>query len=138
MMLKLKIGQVAQQAQVNIDTIRYYEKEGLLPQPERSESGYRQYTEDTIARLRFIKRAQELGFSLHEIQELLDLKSSSDQVNCDEVRDKAERKLEDIEAKIATLEKMRSVMQELICACKGRRISDECPILKAMESENGG
>ena len=137
-MMKLKIGQVAQQAQVKVDTIRYYEKEGLLPQPERNESGYRQYTENTVVRLRFIKRAQELGFTLHEIQELLALKSSSDQVNCDEVRDKANRKLEDIEAKIVTLENMRLVMQELICACKERKASEDCPILKALEHENGG
>lgn len=136
-MMKLKIGQVAKQAQVNIDTIRYYEKEGLLPKAERSESGYRLYTEDAIAHINFIKRAQELGFSLHEIQELLALKSSSDQVNCDEVRDKANRKLEDIEAKIATLENMRSVMQELICACKERKASENCPILKALEHEHG-
>lgn len=136
-MMKLKIGQVVKQTQVNIDTIRYYEKEGLLPQPERNESGYRQYTENIIVRLKFIKKAKELGFSLQEIQELLSLQSSSDQVKCNEVRDKAERKLADIEAKIVTLKNMRSIMQELICACKERKASENCPILKSLEHENG-
>ncbi len=135
--MKLKISQVAKQAHVNIDTIRYYEKIGLLPHPERNSSGYRQYAADSIDRLKFIKRAQELGFSLHEIKELLSLKSSSDQMKCDEVRHKAEIKLKEIESKINTLSNMGAVMKDLISTCKARSASDECPILKSLEQEDG-
>lgn len=137
---KLNIGQVAKETQVNIDTIRYYEKLGLLPIPNRNSSGYRQYSKNTILRLQFIKHGQELGFSLKEIKELLDLRTSSNTFTlqqCEDVQKKANLKLKEIENKIKTLLKMKTVIQDLICACIEREDSEECPILRALEDDDG-
>jgi len=137
---RLNIGQVAKETQVNIDTIRYYEKLGLLPIPNRNSSGYRQYSKNTILRLKFIKHGQELGFSLKEIKELLDLRTSSNTFTlqqCEDVQKKATLKLKEIENKINTLLKMKTVIQDLICACVEREDSEECPILRALEDDDG-
>jgi len=137
---KFNIGQVAKKTQVNIDTIRYYEKLGLLPIPNRNSSGYRQYSKNTILRLKFIKHGQELGFSLKEIKELLDLRTSSNIFTlqqCEDVQKKANLKLKEIENKINTLLKMKAVIQDLICACIEREDSEECPILRALEDDDG-
>ncbi len=137
---KFNIGQVAKETQVNIDTIRYYEKLGLLPIPNRNSSGYRQYSKNTILRLKFIKHGQELGFSLKEIKELLDLRTSSNTFTlqqCEDVQKKATLKLKEIENKINTLLKMKTVIQDLICACVEREDSEECPILRALEDDDG-
>ncbi len=101
-MKPLTTGQLAKQAQVNVETIRYYERRGLLPEPPRRWSGYREYSQADVAHLRFIKRAKELGFSLSEISELLSLRVDPD-TTCDDVQQRTEIKIADIEAKIQTL-----------------------------------
>lgn len=125
------IGQLARIAQVNVETIRYYERRGLIPEPPRSESGYRQYTQDVAMRIQFIKRAKELGFSLNEISELLSLQTGPD-TNCGDIKARAEAKLVDIEAKIRDLERMKEVLSELVAVCVGSGPTSECPILQAL------
>jgi len=130
-MKPLSIGQLAQRADVGIETVRFYEREGLLEEPVRRESGYRQYEEDVVARLRFIKRAKELGFSLKEIKELLALRVDPT-TTCAEVRGKAQAKIADIEEKIQTLQRMRQALVKVTKQCSGRGPTSECPILEAM------
>ena len=134
MMKPLTIGQLANQAGVKVDTVRYYERRHLIPEPARTPSGYRQYPPDTVARIRFIKRAQELGFSLNEIDELLQLKIDANS-SCDDVKTRAQEKVADIENKIQVLERMQATLSELIDHCDLRRPTDACPILKALEDE---
>src|SRR2546425_6976159 len=105
-MKPLTIGQVARRAGVGVETVRFYEREGLLEEPPRRESGYRQYGEDIVARLQFIRRAKELGFTLNEIKELLSLRLDPS-TTCAEVKDRAQAKIADIEQKIRTLQRMK-------------------------------
>lgn len=105
------IGQLARRAQVHVETVRYYERRGLLPQPIRQWSGYRQYSQDDVTRLRFIKHAQRLGFSLKEIAELLSLRVDPD-TSCRDVKHRAEAKLADIEEKIRTLEQIKNALKQ--------------------------
>ncbi|MGB4782260.1 MerR family transcriptional regulator [Candidatus Methylomirabilis sp.] len=132
-MESLTIGQVAKQAQVNIETIRYYERRGLIPEPPRRESGYRQYAPDAVKRITFIKRAQELGFSLREIQELLSLRVDPGTTTGD-IKGRAEAKLADIDTKLRDLKRMKTALVKLTAACRGRGPTSECPILDALES----
>jgi MerR family mercuric resistance operon transcriptional regulator len=125
-------GQLAKIAEVNIETVRYYEKRGLIPKPRRRESGYREYPEETVERIRFIKHAKELGFSLKEIGELLSLRLDSE-TPCSEVKERARLKLRDIEQKIATLRKMKKALKELTDVCSGKGPASQCPILDALE-----
>lgn len=128
----LTIGQVAKQAGVNIDTIRYYERIGLLSPPQRKESGYRQYLDDAILRIRFIKHAKDLGFSLDEISELLSLRMDR-AAKCGDIRKRAHRKITEIECKIQMLERMRVTLVRLTKTCdEGRQVS-ECPLLEALD-----
>jgi MerR family mercuric resistance operon transcriptional regulator len=130
----LTIGKVAKQSKVNIETVRYYERRGLIPEPHRRESGYRQYPYDTVTRIKFIKRAQELGFSLREISELLSLRVDPD-TTCSDVKMRADAKIADIEQRIETLKRMKKVLVKLSAICKGGMMpTSECPILEAMES----
>lgn len=126
-------GQLAKQAQVNIETIRYYERRGLVPEPPRRQSGYRQYAPDTVKRITFIKRAQELGFSLKEIQELLSLRVDPGTTTGD-IKGRAEAKVADIKAKIHDLERMKKALMRLAASCSGRGPTSECPILDALEA----
>ncbi len=126
------IGQLAKQAGVKIETIRYYERVKLIPQPPRLVSGYRQYSPDYIARIQFIKRAQLLGFSLKEVAELLALRVESDTV-CQDVQKRAEIKIADIDAKIQMLQRMKTVLTDLVKACQENELTHECPILKALD-----
>ncbi|MFQ5670007.1 MAG: heavy metal-responsive transcriptional regulator [Acidobacteriota bacterium] len=132
-MSALNIGQVARRAGMGIDAIRYYERRGLIEEPARKASGYRQYTEEVIARLRFIKRAKELGFSLDEIKELLSLKldpaSSSSRV-----KQHAEAKIAAIEEKVRTLQRMKHALEKLSAACSGCGPTGDCPILDALDA----
>ena len=128
----LTIGRVAKQADVHIETIRYYERRGLLLDPPRTESGYRLYDTESVTRLRFIKEAQALGFTLEEIQGLLALRVDSEN-SCADVRRRAERKVVDIEAKISSLQAMHDALQEMIAACARGGPSGECPILESLE-----
>lgn len=130
----LKIGEVAQRAAVNLQTIHYYEREGLLPRPPRTASNYRVYTEDAVRRVRFIKRAQELGFALKDIKELLSLRAAPRSC-CSDVRQQAQAKLRDIGEKIGTLQGMRKALTRLIGECSGKGPITECPILEALDAE---
>jgi len=128
----LTIGRIAQQADVHIETIRYYERRVLLPDPPRTEAGYRQYDAESVTRLRFIKEAQALGFSLEEIQGLLALRVDKE-TSCADVRRRAERKAADIEAKISALQIMHAALQEMIAACAQGGPNGECPLLETLE-----
>lgn len=133
----LRIGQVAAQAGVNVQTLRYYERRGLLTEPERTRSGYRLYPPDTIQIVRFIKRAQELGFSLNEIEQLLQLRD--DRVSsCDEVQALAEAKIETVEEKIRQLTALKEALEALVRSCEREDADRECPILEAIEDAVGG
>lgn len=118
---------------MNLETVRFYERRGLLPVPPRTESGYRMYPSEAVTRLRFIKRAQELGFSLNEIEELLTLRLSSRGTSA-QVRRRAEAKIADIEAKIRTLESMKRSLQKLTKSCPACGPASECPILEGLEA----
>ncbi|MFZ1756245.1 MAG: MerR family DNA-binding protein [Caldilineaceae bacterium] len=128
----LTIGRIARQADVHIETIRYYERRGLLPEPPRTQAGYRQYDAESVTRLRFIKEAQALGFTLEEIQGLLALRVDKE-TSCEDVRRRAEHKVADIEAKISALQEMRNALQEMIAACAQGGPSGECPLLETLE-----
>lgn len=134
-MESLTIGRLAKEAGVNLETVRFYERRGLLPKPPRSASGYRLFPSDAARRLRFIRHAQELGFSLKEIRELLSLRLLPG-ITCNEVRTRAESKIADIEAKIRGLESMKRTLRKLTDSCQSWAPLDECPILEALEREN--
>lgn len=127
----LTIGAVAKRAGVPIDTIRYYEREGLLPEPLRRASGYRSYGESAVAQLRFIRRAKELGFTLEEIRELLAL-SRDRQRGVTAVKKRAQQRLAAIEARIAELQRVRDGLVELVVSCPGHGAPEQCPILRAL------
>ncbi|NII54601.1 heavy metal-responsive transcriptional regulator [Luteibacter sp. SG786] len=127
----LTIGRVAQSAGVAIDTIRFYEREGLLPEPRRRPSGYREYDMGTVARLRFIRRAKDLGFTLEEVRELLAL-SADRHGGVEGVRERATARLHAIEERIAELQRVRDGLAELVEACPGHGAPEDCPILKAL------
>ncbi|MDK1031917.1 MAG: heavy metal-responsive transcriptional regulator, partial [Planctomycetia bacterium] len=118
-MKPLTIGKVAHHAGVGVETIRFYEREGLIEEPPRRQSGYRQYPEEAVSRIRFIRRAKELGFSLKEIKELLSLRASP-RARCADVRKRAEAKINDIEQKVRTLQRMKKALVKLTVACSGR------------------
>ena len=130
----LTTGQVAKQSRVNIETVRYYERRGLIPEPPRRESGYRQYSWDMVNRIRFIKRAQELGFSLQEIADLLSLRFDP-KTPAILVRQKAEAKVQNIDEKIVGLQNMKHALLKLIGQCDGHGTVDDCPIIEALEHD---
>lgn len=131
----LTIGHLAKQAGVNLETVRYYERRGLLPKAPRSASGYRLFPTDSARRLRFIRRAQELGFSLKEIRELLSLRVSRTTTSRD-IRARAEAKIADIEAKIRSLDSIKKTLRKLTTVCDGCAPLSECPILESLDSED--
>ena len=133
-MKPLTIGKVARRAGVGVETLRFYEREGLIDEPPRTESGYRQYPEETVPRVRFIRRAKELGFTLKEIKELLSLRVGP-RSSCGAVRKRSEAKVRDIQEKIRTLRRMEKALMKLVDACKQRSSTGECPILDALDSE---
>ena len=134
MTAQIRIGELAEQGGVNLQTIRYYEREGLLPKPPRLPSGYRVFPRDAVRRVRFIKGAQELGFSLKEIKELLSIRVDP-RSDCADVQKLATAKLADIDQKIRTLQAMKRVLTKLATACPGRGPSTECPILESFEPD---
>ena len=125
----LTVGTVAKQAGVNVETIRYYQRRGLLPIPELPPGSVRHYAAETVQRVRFVKRAQQLGFSLEEITDLLQL---GDSRHCAETREAAERKLLQLEAKIADLKAMHDSLAVLIKACRKPGAKAGCPIIEAL------
>ena len=134
---EMRIGELSARSGIPIETIRYYERIGLLPPPNRTASGYRQYDETALKQLRFIKRAQELGFTLREIKDLLTLKyQQNTAITCQTIQNRALEKLQDIEAKIADLVRMRTIILKLIEHCPSDSPVDECPILEALSQSS--
>lgn len=130
----LTIGALAREVDVNIDTIRFYEREGLIEDPPRSASGYRYYPSEAVARLKFIKRGKQLGFSLKEIRELLDLRDDPD-ATCREFKGMAQEKIREVEQRLRDLTRLRDGLTQLAEACPGKGTTDHCPILSALEGE---
>jgi MerR family mercuric resistance operon transcriptional regulator len=130
----LTIGRLAQVVGINLETVRFYERQGLLPKPPRSASGYRLFPAEASRRLKFIKRAQELGFSLREIRELLALRLSPRTTSA-EIRKRTEAKIADIEGKIKSLDSMRKTLVKLARSCGGCAPLSECPILESLDRE---
>jgi MerR family copper efflux transcriptional regulator len=130
----LTSGEVAERVKVHIETLRYYERRGLVASPPRSIANDRLYPEDAVRRVRFIKRAQELGFSLKEITELLSLRAAP-AAGCAAVRAHAEAKIKDIDAKIGSLTAMKSGLAKLVAECSGEGPLTDCPILESIETK---
>jgi MerR family mercuric resistance operon transcriptional regulator len=130
----LTISRLARLGGVNLETVRYYERRGLLPKPPRTQAGYRQFSPEAARRIRFIKRAQELGFSLDEVQELLALRLDSRKSRA-AVRSRAEEKIVNIDRKIAALTAMKATLRELTFQCEQCGPSADCPILASLEDE---
>ena len=131
----LRIGELANRTGASVETLRYYESEGLLPEPKRSDGGYRLYTPEDEHRVHFIRRARGMDFSLREVAELLSLKVDREQVTCGEVKQLAEQKLAAIETKITELKKMEGALKQITDACEGGDTSAVyCTILDALES----
>ena len=132
---RMWISEAAEQAGVNVQTVRYYERRGLLPKAPRRASGYREFPAEAVRTVRFIKRAQELGFSLDEVEELLRLQRSSSR-DRPRIRKIAERRIAQIDQKIAELDRMRTALRGLVHAChEGTTL--ECPIIEALDTESG-
>ncbi len=125
-------GQLARAAGVNIETLRFYERKSLLPEPRRTRGGFRLYGEEDLRRLKFIAMAKQHGFTLSEIKELLDLRVDS-RTSCEEVREIAEEKLTVIERKLRELQQMKKALQDLIESCHRQGTTGNCPILDAFE-----
>lgn len=135
-MTEMTRSQIAEKADVNPETLRYYEREGLIPKPPRSEGGFRLYNESYVGRLRFIQRAKKLGFTLKEIKDLMDLRVDSE-ATCQDVRGRAEAKLSEVEEKIQDLKQIRGALSDLLDACeKGEAPTSDCPILDAMKEKS--
>ncbi len=133
-MENLSIGKVAQRAHMSIDTIRYYERAGLIAAPARRDSGYRSYGADVVKRLQFIRRAKDLGFTLNEIGELLALSSHADD-DMGAMKEAAQTKLAVVEKKLRELQQIRRGLTALIAACPGHGARSECPIVNALNQE---
>ena len=132
----LTIGKLANATGVGVETIRFYEREGLLPKPPRRPSGYRQYPPDAVARVMFIRRAKDLGFTLKEITELLELRVDPDK-SCADVRALAKAKIVDVEEKMNDLVRIKAALEKLARAGRGKGPTSECPILDTIEKEDG-
>lgn len=130
----LTIGDVARRGGVTVESIRYYEKEGLIALPDRDVNGYRLYSSDAVSHIRFIKRAQEVGFTLKDIRELLSLRTNSDASCCD-VRERAMGKVREMEEKIAVLTRMKSVLAGWVEECRSDAPLSQCPILDALDKD---
>jgi len=136
-MKSMHIGRLAARSNVSVDTVRYYERAGLLPQPDRTLSGYRAYPDSSLARLQFIRRAKDLGFTLEEIRELLTV-SDARETDVATVRGLASRRLADVERRLAELGRLRDGLKGLVDACPGHGAADGCPILTALRSSDDG
>ena len=126
------IGALADAAAVNVETIRFYQRKGLMPSPVRPSGSIRRYTATDLARIRFIKSAQRLGFSLDEISDLLMLE---DGTHCDEARAVAERKLRDVREKLAVLRRIESALGKLVVQCGSARGAVTCPLIASLQQE---
>lgn len=124
----MKIGEIAKQSGIGIETIRFYEREGLLREPERRPSGYRRYDESVLERLAYIRGAKDLGFTLAEIRELLELSFAAHD-GCDRIRQRARAKLDDIEAKIRSLKAMKRTLAAILKRCESEDSESDCPLV---------
>jgi Hg(II)-responsive transcriptional regulator len=131
----LTIGELAGAVGVNVQTVRYYERRGLLPKPKRRASGYREYTASDVGRLEFIRRAQALGFTLSEIEQLLALRVDP-RTTPEDVHRAVEEKIEAVEAKISDLSRIASALRKMAAACHTHGPLGDCPFLEALESED--
>ena len=127
----MKIGELSKQSGAGIETIRFYERKGLLAEPVRSPSGYRHYDASVVARLQFIRRAKDLGFTLAEIKEILALWFDAT-TRCEHVRQRAEQKIADIEEKVRSLHKMKRSLKKVIDECESQDSVDDCPLMKGV------
>lgn len=127
----MTIGQLARAAEVGVETIRFYERQGLIARPVRPGTGYRRYPAQTVERVRFIRRAKDLGFTLKEIQELLSLRVDPS-TTCADVRSIARAKIADVERRMAELDRMRRALDRLARRCRGEGPTSECPILDVL------
>ncbi|MFQ5352094.1 MAG: heavy metal-responsive transcriptional regulator [Candidatus Binatia bacterium] len=132
----MRIGQVAKASGLGIETIRFYEKKGLIEEPARRVSGYREYEEAVVPRLLFVRQAKNLGFTLREIKELLALRLDRE-ASCGRVKRQAEAKIADIEMRMKSLRRMKRALETLSSACDERAPTSECPILAALDRNNG-
>ena len=124
----MRIGQLAKQANINIETVRFYERKGLIKQPLKPQQGYRDYPQKTLQRILFIKRAQKLGFTLEEISSLLSMESA----HCLEIQELAANKLADVRSKINSLSQMEQVLEQLVKRCQSNQNHRECPIIETL------
>jgi MerR family transcriptional regulator, copper efflux regulator len=131
----MKIGELARGAQVNVETVRFYERSGLLPEPRRRASGYRDYGPEDLRRLRMIRHARSLGFSLPEAKDLLALGSSD--AACEEIQTRVAAKIETVEQKIRALEQLKQTLSDLAASCGTQTGADECPVLAALAEAEG-
>lgn len=128
----LTIGAFAKATNVNVETIRFYQRKGLLPEPDKPYGSIRRYGGVDVTRLRFVKSAQRLGFSLDEVADLLRLE---DGTHCEEASNLAEHKLKDVREKLSDLARMEAVLSQLVCACHARKGSVSCPIIASLQGE---
>ncbi|MDQ0219975.1 MerR family transcriptional regulator [Peribacillus cavernae] len=130
-MTGLTIRQLAKASNVNIETVRYYERRGLISEPPRTESGYRMFPKEVIQDIQFIKRAQDLGFTLEEIKKILSASNNEESFHSEEMHEFATEKIREIEVKIHKLNNMKSVLEDLTAKCPGSEVpKNQCPIIK--------
>ncbi len=133
----LTIGKLAKRAGVGVETVRFYERRGLVRRPARTRSGYRSYPDEAVGRIRFIRNAQALGFTLQEVKELLALRVTAG-TSCAAVRARASAKVADVEKRLADLHRIRVALEKLIAVCPGRGALADCTILEALDSSGVG
>jgi Hg(II)-responsive transcriptional regulator len=134
-MTGLTIGRLAKQVGLGVETIRFYERQGLIEPPPRTESNYRVYPEEEAARLRFIKRAKSLGFTLSEIKELLFIRHDPNATKAD-IKNRTLQKIEDVSQKINDLTRIKTALEHLVSSCDGHGPLEHCPIMEALDSDN--
>lgn len=130
-MQAMKIGELARSAGVSVQAVRYYESRGLMPEPKRTRSGYRQYGDNDLVRLRFIGRAQALGFTLSEIADLLELRVDPS-ADPDDLREQVRDKIRDLDRKLRDLERIRFALEHLLLDCEAGESSSDCPLLDSL------
>ncbi len=131
-MTLLNIGQVAKRTGITVETVRFYEKQGLIAAPQRSDSGYRQYSPETVKRLQFIQHAKEVGFTLKDIGDLLALRREPG-TSCADIKLSAMQKIEEVDQKIRDLKRIRDALHRMAMKCSGRGALSECPILEELQ-----
>ena len=132
---EMKIGDLAAQTGVSVQAVRFYERSGLLPEPRRTQAGYREYGIHDVHRLRFVHRAKELGFTLSEVRELLDLRVDPHRT-ADDVRERAQLKIQATQAKIRDLKRIEQALQRLVDRCEAHGSPDECALMHAIGEQD--